>query len=92
MKAQQNLTGAGRPGSSLTSIVVTPQQQQANGALQDTTSYTLVSGAAFAGVIEECDFDQEYEGEDVGLLSVAHAEETSGAKRTTAVLTELLKY
>jgi hypothetical protein len=91
-KAYMALTGAGRPGSTVTGVYATVMQQQANGALTPAAELTLVGASAYSGVIEDLDFSQEYEGEDVGLLCVEHADETSGAKRTTVTLTEILKY
>jgi len=97
--AYQGLTGAGRPGTTITAVYATVMQQQLNGALVPFAELTL-SGAnqtlqtatVYTGVIEDVDFDQEYEGEDVGLLCVENADETSGAKRTTVTMTEILKY
>ena len=99
LNAYQALTGAGRPGSTITSVHATVMQQQLNGALTPYSELllagagqTLQSATVYTGVIEDIDFDQEYEGEDVGLLCVENADETSGAKRTTVTMTEILKY
>ncbi len=54
--------------------------------------FTLVDGPNLIGYVEDVDFEQEYEDEEVGMLGCAHASTVSGLKRTTITFTEVLKY